>query len=132
MRTWSTALHAGICGRNPTLINAYGAYGIILDMGFSATTLAFLEAGGVLVYAHVRGGGERGDALVLIDETVQSEERAPCVLVDTEYIVATINMRIEFDRAKDAANRARHDVSLAIAEELDWDSALVWVDTRFG
>jgi prolyl oligopeptidase len=49
-------------GRNPTLINAYGAYGSILDMGFSATTLAFLELGGVLVYAHVRGGGERGDA----------------------------------------------------------------------
>jgi uncharacterized DUF497 family protein len=40
-------------------------------------------------------------------------------------------MRIEFDRAKDVANRARHDVSLAIAEELDWDSALVWVDRRF-
>lgn len=40
-------------------------------------------------------------------------------------------MRIEFDPAKDAANRARHGVSLALARELDWDAALVWIDDRF-
>ncbi len=40
-------------------------------------------------------------------------------------------MRIEFDIAKDAANLAQHGVSLAVAERLDWDTALVWVDTRF-
>jgi uncharacterized DUF497 family protein len=41
-------------------------------------------------------------------------------------------VRIEFDPEKDAANRARHGVSLALARELDWDVALVWVDDRFG
>jgi len=40
-------------------------------------------------------------------------------------------MRIEFDPAKDAANKRKHGVSLAIAGELDWESALVWVDDRF-
>ncbi len=40
-------------------------------------------------------------------------------------------MRIAFDPAKDAANRRKHGVSLAAARELDWDSALVWVDERF-
>jgi uncharacterized DUF497 family protein len=40
-------------------------------------------------------------------------------------------VRIEFDPHKDAANRARHGVSLALARELDWDAALVWVDDRF-
>jgi uncharacterized DUF497 family protein len=40
-------------------------------------------------------------------------------------------MHIEFDPAKDAANRAKHGVSLALASELDWDAALVWVDARF-
>jgi uncharacterized protein len=40
-------------------------------------------------------------------------------------------MRIEFDTAKDKANRAAHGVSLAVAERLDWDAALVWVDDRF-
>ena len=40
-------------------------------------------------------------------------------------------MRIEFDPAKDAANQAKHGVSLVLAVELDWDAALVWVDGRF-
>jgi uncharacterized protein len=40
-------------------------------------------------------------------------------------------VRIEFDPAKDAVNRANHGVSLALAEALDWDAALVWVDHRF-
>jgi uncharacterized protein len=40
-------------------------------------------------------------------------------------------VRIEFDPAKDAANQAKHGVSLAFASELNWDVALVWVDDRF-
>lgn len=41
-------------------------------------------------------------------------------------------MKIEFDPAKDELNQAKHGVSLALASELDWDAALVWVDDRFG
>lgn len=40
-------------------------------------------------------------------------------------------MRIEFDPAKDATNQAKHGVSLALASELDWEAALVWIDDRF-
>ncbi|HEY4441181.1 MAG TPA: prolyl oligopeptidase family serine peptidase, partial [Candidatus Elarobacter sp.] len=48
-------------GSNPTLLYAYGSYGISTDPNFSAARLAFLEHGGVLAYAHVRGGGEYGE-----------------------------------------------------------------------
>jgi len=40
-------------------------------------------------------------------------------------------MRIEFDPAKDAINRAKHGVSLSLANDLDWEAALVWLDERF-
>ena len=40
-------------------------------------------------------------------------------------------MRIEFDPTKDTGNQAKHGVSLALADELDWEAALVWVDDRF-
>ena len=40
-------------------------------------------------------------------------------------------MRITFDPAKDAANRAKHGVSFSVARELDWEAALVWIDNRF-
>lgn len=39
-------------------------------------------------------------------------------------------MRIEFDPAKDAANQTKHGVSLALAEEFDWEAALVWIDDQ--
>jgi uncharacterized DUF497 family protein len=40
-------------------------------------------------------------------------------------------MRIEFDPAKDSTNQAKHGASLAVAIELDWQAALVWIDERF-
>ena len=40
-------------------------------------------------------------------------------------------MRVEFDLAKDEFNLDKHGVSLALARQLDWDAALVWVDDRF-
>ena len=40
-------------------------------------------------------------------------------------------MKIEFDPAKDAANNAKHGVSLRMAVWLDWETALIWKDERF-
>lgn len=39
-------------------------------------------------------------------------------------------MEIEFDAAKDQANRAKHGCSLADAARLDWDAAVVIYDDR--
>ena len=39
-------------------------------------------------------------------------------------------MDMTFDPAKDAANTRKHGVSLALAAQLDWDSALIWRDAR--
>ncbi len=39
-------------------------------------------------------------------------------------------MVITFDPAKDAANIVKHDVSLAEAANLEWDSAVTWPDER--
>jgi len=40
-------------------------------------------------------------------------------------------VRIAFDPAKDAANLAKHGVSLAAAAAFDWDTALEREDDRF-
>lgn len=47
-------------GTNPTLISGYGAYGFTAQMRYEPTELAWLERGGVLAVAHVRGGGAFG------------------------------------------------------------------------
>ena len=49
-------------GSHPTIIEGYGSYGLTIDPYFSSIDLAWLERGGVLAFAHVRGGGELGDA----------------------------------------------------------------------
>ncbi len=44
-------------GRNPAFISGYGAYGHSNPMRYDPVQLAWLERGGVLAVAHVRGGG---------------------------------------------------------------------------
>ena len=48
-------------GSNSCILEGYGAYGSTLDPIFRPTWLAFLERGGVIAIAHVRGGGEYGE-----------------------------------------------------------------------
>lgn len=52
----------GVGPAAPLLLEGYGAYGIPLEPGFSPWALTLLDRGVVLAYAHVRGGGEFGDA----------------------------------------------------------------------
>jgi prolyl oligopeptidase len=47
-------------GSYPTLVSGYGAYGMTMSPHFRSVQLAWLERGGVLAFAHVRGGGEFG------------------------------------------------------------------------
>lgn len=49
-------------GRGPVLVHAYGAYQWPSQPNFNPSDIAFLDAGGVVATAHVRGGGEYGAA----------------------------------------------------------------------
>ena len=39
-------------------------------------------------------------------------------------------MRFDFDPNKDRLNVEKHDLSLSLAERLDWEAALLWIDDR--
>jgi prolyl oligopeptidase len=49
-------------GKRPTYLVGYGSYGISYDPEFSPRFIPWLDRGGVLAVAHVRGGGELGQA----------------------------------------------------------------------
>lgn len=49
-------------GSRPAVLEGYGAYGFTSPMSFSPYRLAWLERGGVIAVAHVRGGGTFGRA----------------------------------------------------------------------
>lgn len=40
-------------------------------------------------------------------------------------------MKIEFDPIKNTINQGKHGVSLAMAEFLDWETAVIRIDNRF-
>ena len=48
-------------GSHPTLLSGYGAYSITIDPNFTPLWIAWIEQGGVIAFAHVRGGGEYGE-----------------------------------------------------------------------
>lgn len=48
-------------GSNPTLLEGYGGYGVVLSPWFDPRMLAWYEKGGVYAICHVRGGGEFGE-----------------------------------------------------------------------
>jgi prolyl oligopeptidase len=48
-------------GPVPTILNGYGGFGVPLTPAYSATILAWVEAGGAYVVANLRGGGEEGE-----------------------------------------------------------------------
>jgi len=48
-------------GKNMVLIDSYGSYGVSSSPFFAKTYLLWVNQGGIIAVAHVRGGGEKGE-----------------------------------------------------------------------
>ncbi|HET9658618.1 MAG TPA: prolyl oligopeptidase family serine peptidase, partial [Kineosporiaceae bacterium] len=51
----------GPAGPRPTILYGYGGFGVPLTPGYSASILAWVEAGGYYAVANLRGGSEEGE-----------------------------------------------------------------------
>jgi prolyl oligopeptidase len=51
----------GPTGTRPTILYGYGGFGVPLTPGYSASILAWTEAGGIYAVANLRGGSEEGE-----------------------------------------------------------------------
>jgi prolyl oligopeptidase len=75
-------------GTNPTLVDAYGSYQISSGPFFNARRIAFLEKGGVLATAGVRGGGEYGREWWLAGKDAQKPNTWLDLIACCEHLVA--------------------------------------------
>jgi prolyl oligopeptidase len=75
-------------GKAPLLLDAYGAYGLDQDAGFIARALPWLDLGGVFAVAHVRGGGELGEAWHLAGKKLTKPNTWRDAIDCAEYLIA--------------------------------------------
>ncbi|WP_299836390.1 prolyl oligopeptidase family serine peptidase [uncultured Tenacibaculum sp.] len=74
-------------GSNPTLLLAYGSYGRSYTPGFSESRLTWVEQGGIIAIAHVRGGGEKGSAWYLGGKKLNKPNTWKDMISCTEYMI---------------------------------------------
>ncbi len=75
-------------GTDPTLLIGYGAYGFPLRPGFNPRNVAWLERGGVLAFAHVRGGGEYGREWHTAGQKLTKPNTWKDFIACAEYLIA--------------------------------------------
>lgn len=75
-------------GSHPLLLEAYGAYGITISPAFAVSDLPWLERGGITAYAHVRGGGERGEGWHLAGMKTTKQHTIDDFVACARYLVA--------------------------------------------
>lgn len=73
-------------GKNPTLVNAYGGFGIRGDFGFSYGNIAYLDAGFVYAEPFIRGGGEYGRAWHHAAKSVNRDRQFEDVAAAADYL----------------------------------------------
>ncbi|RXH57604.1 prolyl oligopeptidase family serine peptidase [Granulicella sibirica] len=74
-------------GSHPTLVEAYGAYGTSIPPFFDPSLLPWLNRGGVFALAHVRGGGERGEAWHLAGMKTTKQHTIDDFVACAQYLI---------------------------------------------
>jgi prolyl oligopeptidase len=74
-------------GSNPALLEAYGAYGYSNSPFFASSLLPWLDRGGIFAVAHVRGGGERGEAWHLAGMKTTKQHTIDDFVAGARYLI---------------------------------------------
>jgi prolyl oligopeptidase len=78
---------AKLDGKNPTLLTAYGGYGISLTPTFDSTRRIWFDAGGIYVIANLRGGGEYGEEWHKAGNLTRKQNVFDDFIASAEYLI---------------------------------------------
>ena len=74
-------------GNNPTALIGYGAYGDVWKPNFGRRFSEWIERGGILAVAHVRGGGEFGEAWHLAGQKLTKPNTWRDFIASAQYLI---------------------------------------------
>jgi len=75
-------------GNNPTVLSAYGGFGISIRPGFRPRIIPWLRRGGVFAVANIRGGGEFGRAWHLAGRRERKQTVFDDMIAAAEKLIA--------------------------------------------
>jgi prolyl oligopeptidase len=76
-------------GKNICYLTGYGSYGISSNVTFGISTAVFISKGVILATAHVRGGGEKGEAWRKAGSKVNKSNTWKDLISCAEYLIKT-------------------------------------------
>jgi len=76
-----------LTNNNPTLLNAYGGFGIIENPGFDPGIVHFLKEGGIFAFANIRGGGDNGKRWALQGKGVNKQNSFNDFIAAAEFLI---------------------------------------------
>jgi prolyl oligopeptidase len=74
-------------GKNPTLLHAYGGFGVNVTPQFSTSNIILLENGGIYAVPSLRGGGEYGEPWHLAGTQLKKQNVFDDYIAAAEYLI---------------------------------------------